>query len=106
LEDGCEHIEAPLPVLITVLADLNAPRHPRVDLALKATSNTSPIEVWNAADIGAKAPDVGLPGSLTQVVRTFTPKEARDTEYLEGSPAQIASTLIERFRERDIRLGE
>ncbi len=106
LEDGCEYIEAPLPVLITVLADLNDPRHPRVDLALEATSRSSPIEVWNAADIGAKAPDVGLPGSLTQVIRTFTPKGARDTEYLEGAPGQIAFTLIERFRERDIRLGE
>jgi len=49
---------------------------------------------------------VGLPGSLTQVVRTFTPKEARDTQYLEGPPTSVASRLIEAFRERNIHLGE
>jgi len=106
LEDGCEHIEAPLPVLITCLASLNEPRYPTVAGILQAVSNRSPIEIWNAVDIGAKAHDVGLLGSLTEVVRTFTPKEARNTTFLDGSPAAVASQLIDLFRQRDIRLGE
>lgn len=106
LEDGCEHIEAPTPVLVTVLASLNEPRHPTVAGILQSTSNRAPIEVWNAADIGAKSLDVGLSGSLTQVVRTFTPKEARNTQRLEGSPASVALQLIQALRERDVRLGE
>ncbi|HMK35997.1 MAG TPA: electron transfer flavoprotein subunit beta/FixA family protein [Desulfomonilaceae bacterium] len=106
LEAGCERIEAPTPVLITVLAELNEPRHPTVQGIFAATSGRAPIEIWNAADIGAKAQHVGLPGSLTQVVRTFTPKEARTTQFVEGSPAEIAGQLIQAFRERDIRLGE
>jgi len=106
LEDACEHIEAPTPVLVTVLAALNQPRFPTVHGILDATSNRVPIEIWNAADIGAKAPDLGLPGSLTQVIRTFTPKEARDTRYLQGSPASVASQLIEQLHQKEIRLGE
>lgn len=106
LEQGCEHIEAPVPVLVTCLASLNEPRHPLVAGLLYATSRRAPIETWNAADIGAKAHDLGLIGSLTQVVRTFTPKEARDTQYLEGSPSDIASQLIDAFRAKEIRLGE
>lgn len=106
LEGGCERIETPIPVLVTCMASLNEPRYPTVDGILQATSQRSPIEVWNAADIGAKAQDVGLPGSLTKVVRTFTPKEARNTRYLEGSPSAVAMELIQCFRERDIRLGE
>jgi len=106
LEDGCEHIEAPTPVLVTVLASVSEPRHPTVGGILDATSIRSPIEVWNAADIGVLAPDVGLPGSLTHVVRTFTPKEARDTQYLEGSPSSVASQLVEALRNKEIRLGE
>jgi electron transfer flavoprotein alpha/beta subunit len=106
LEDGCEHIEAPTPVLVTVLGQLNQPRHPTVAGILDATAERAPIEVWNAADIGAKALHVGLMGSLTQVVRTFTPKEARNTQYLEGSPASIANQLIQALKEREIRLGD
>lgn len=106
IENGCEHTESPLPALVTCLGSLNTPRHPTVAGILEATSVRAPVEVWNASDIGAKAYDIGLPGSLTQVVRTFTPKEARNTQYLDGPPAVIASKLIEAFRARDIRLGE
>lgn len=106
LEHGCEHIEAPTPVLITVLAALNEPRYPTVAGMLDATSPRAPIEVWNAADLGAKVQDLGLMGSLTQVTKTFTPKEARNTEYLEGSPSTIAEKLLLALRDKEIRLGE
>ncbi|MBM4327644.1 MAG: electron transfer flavoprotein subunit beta/FixA family protein [Deltaproteobacteria bacterium] len=106
LEDGCEHIEAPTPVLVTVLGALNKPRHPTVEGILAATSERSPVEVWNAADIGVKVQDVGLAGSLTHVVRTFTPKGARDTRRLEGSATVIAAELLEALRQKEIRLGE
>jgi electron transfer flavoprotein beta subunit len=106
IENACEHLEAPLPVLVTVLAALNEPRYPTLPGIMDATSDRSPIDVWNAGDLGAKAPDVGLPGSLTQVVRTFTPKEARDTKHLEGPPSSIASQLMEALRQKEIRLGE
>jgi electron transfer flavoprotein beta subunit len=106
LENGCEHIESPFPVLITVLGSLNEPRFPTVGGMLDATSPRAPVEVWNAADIDAKAPDVGLLGSLTHVTKTFTPKGARETKRLEGSPGSIAEQLIEAFRQRDIHLGD
>lgn len=106
LENGCEQIETPTPVLLTVLASLNCPRHPTVGGILDATSDRAPIEVWNAADIGVKAQQVGLPGSLTQVIRTFTPKEKRTTRYLEGSPSFVASQLLQALRDREIRLGD
>lgn len=106
LESGCEHIEAPTPVLVTVLSSLNRPRHPTVAGILEATSNHAPIEIWNTGDIGAKVQQVGLAGSLTQVIRTFTPKEKRTTHHLEGSPSSIASQLIQALRDREIRLGE
>ncbi len=106
VENGCEKVEAPLPVLLTCLSTLNHPRYPTVAGLLDATSKYAPIEVWNASDIGAKAHDVGLSGSLTQVVQTFTPKEARRTQRVEGTPMSIAAQLIDAFRERNIRLGD
>jgi electron transfer flavoprotein alpha/beta subunit len=106
IESSCERIEAPTPALVTVLASLNEPRHPTVQGLLFATSDRAPIEIWNAADIGAKVQDLGFAGSLTQVIRTFTPKEARDTRYLEGSPASVAAELVKALHEKEIRLGE
>jgi electron transfer flavoprotein beta subunit len=106
LENGCETVEAPTPVLLTVLSSLNVPRHPTVAGILEATSDRAPIEVWNAADIGAKAQQLGLTGSLTQVIRTFTPKEKRTTRFLEGSPSFVASQLLQALRDREIRLGD
>jgi len=106
LEDACEHVEAPTPVLVTVLSSLNEPRYPTVAGLLDAAAGRSDIEIWNAADIGVLAPEVGLAGSLTQVVRTFTPKEARDTKVLEGSPGSVAVQLVELLRQKEIRLGE
>jgi electron transfer flavoprotein beta subunit len=106
IERGCEHVEAPTPVLVTVLSSLNRPRHPTVAGILEATSKHAPIETWNAADIGAKVQQVGLTGSLTQVIHTFTPKEKRTTHYLEGSPSSIASQLAQALRDREIRLGD
>lgn len=106
IEGACERIEANYPILITVVAELNTPRAPRVDLALDAALNRRPIDVWNAADLGLKAYDVGLAGSLTHVIKTFTPKEARRTEYMEGSPKEIAATLIQRLKDKEISLGE
>lgn len=106
LDGECERMEAPTPALITVVADLNKPRPPRVDLALDAAKGVAPIEVWNAADLGLKAYEVGLAGSLTHVIKTFAPEQTRETEYFEGTPSEIAGALIERLRELEIRLGE
>ncbi len=106
LENGCERIEAPTPVLVTVLAKLNQPRYPTVAGLIDSAVGRLPIEIWNVGDIGFKVQDVGLAGSLTQVIRTFTPKEARDTKYLEGSPASIADQLTEALRQKEIRFGE
>ncbi len=106
VEHGCERIEAPLPALVTCLGSINTPRFPHVNLIMEAVSNRADIEVWNASDIGVKAYEVGLPGSFTQVVKTFTPKDARNTVYLEGTPGSIAAQLIRALKDKEIRLGD
>ncbi len=96
-----EHLERlclPLPALVTVVAELNVPGHPRLDLLLLACQDRAPIEILNAADLGFKAQEVGLAGSLTEVVETFSPKSARETEFLEGSPAEMAAALLGRLK--------
>jgi electron transfer flavoprotein beta subunit len=58
--------------------------------------------VLNAADLGFKVDEVGLDGSLTHVVKTFSPKQARATEMLEGTPAEMAAELVARLTEAKV----
>ena len=86
LEDGCEHIEAPTPVLVTVLASLNEPRYPTVPGMLDATAESSPIEIWNAGDLGAKAETAVFVDLLQRGVPCgYYAESQREVDFVYGS---------------------
>lgn len=102
LEDGFERIETPLPALLTVIGELNVPRYAVVGRLIQACGEKASIDVWNAADIGAKTSDIGLEGSLTHVIKTFAPKFKRQGEMLEGATGEMIGALIGKLRENRI----
>ncbi|MFZ0448864.1 MAG: electron transfer flavoprotein subunit beta/FixA family protein [Desulfatiglandaceae bacterium] len=97
LEDGYERIRCRLPGLITVVSDLNKPRYPNIEKLINGCNEKAPIKIWNAAELNLKADEVGLDGSLTQVIKTFAPKFERQGELLEGSKQEIVRQLIQRL---------
>jgi electron transfer flavoprotein beta subunit len=99
LEDGFERIQCTLPALLTVIGELNQPRYPVVSGLIDACKEKARINVWNAADIGAQASELGLEGSLTHVVRTFAPKFKRQGEILEGNVKEVVGDLIGKLKE-------
>jgi len=102
LDDGYEKVETPLPALVTVLEALNRPRYPYIPALLAACDPKAGIRVMNAADIGARADQIGLAGSFTNVVRTFSPKTSRECQALEGSPDEMARAVVAAMRERNL----
>jgi electron transfer flavoprotein beta subunit len=50
LEEQVETVEAPLPVIVTVVKDLNEPRYPSL-LRIKKVAKVE-IPIWSAADLG------------------------------------------------------
>ncbi|RJR36047.1 MAG: electron transfer flavoprotein subunit beta, partial [Desulfobacteraceae bacterium] len=58
--------------------------------------------IWNSADIGIQTRDVGLEGSLTNVIKTFAPKFQREGEVLEGDAKTSAKTLVGKLREKKL----
>jgi electron transfer flavoprotein alpha/beta subunit len=100
LEDGYERLECNLPCLLTVIGKMNLPRYPRVDRLIDSCREKAPIKIWNAADIGVQTKDIGLEGSLTQVIKTFAPKLQRQTEMIEGDAKTAAKALIGKIREK------
>lgn len=100
MEDGYDVIESPVPVLITVVKEINEPRLP--SLKLKIAAKKKQVPVWNAAYISADAKRIGLDGSPTVVSKVFTPSPRKGGEKLSDDPAQAAQTLIARLKELKI----
>lgn len=91
-EDGYDVIEAELPVLLTVVKEINEPRI--ASLKGKMAAKKAVITVWKAADVGAETTRVGLEGSPTMVVEIFTPPARPGGRALHGEPAHIAAEAI------------
>ncbi|MDR3569001.1 MAG: electron transfer flavoprotein subunit beta/FixA family protein [Syntrophobacteraceae bacterium] len=101
-EGGYEMVQCPLPAVLTVIAEMNRTRYPAIGRLIDACAERAPVQIWNAADIGAKTGEVGLAGSLTHVIRTFAPKGGRRTEMLEGDTGTVVRTLLEKLQEKHL----
>lgn len=100
LEDNYEVVEAAIPAAITVVKEMNEPRHASLRGVLKAKK--AEITFWNPEDIEADLEKIGLIGSPTEVIRTFTPPPRGDSEKLSGTPEEIAEVLFDRLRQQHI----
>jgi len=97
-EEGLIKLSLPLPALLTVTDELNQPRYPLVGNLLNACNGKAPITIWNAADLGLQANQIGLDGSLTQVMKTFSPKSSRDGEIFTGDTKTVVNSLVDKLR--------
>ncbi len=105
-EEGSEKISCQLPALITVIGELNDPEYANMARLISACDAKAPIKIWNAADIGVKINEVGLEGSLTNVLKTFAPKFKREGEFLSGSKEEIVRSLIKKFEDKGFFKGK
>jgi electron transfer flavoprotein beta subunit len=96
MDDGYDVIESPLPVLLTVVKELNEPRLP--SLKGKMAAKKAEIQKWGRADIMADENDIGLKGSPTQVKNIFTPEARSGRKMLEGSPEEQVDALLQELR--------
>jgi len=92
-EEGYEVIEAPLPLLISVVKEINEPRIPSLRGMLKAKK--AEIKSLGTKDIAVDSEQVGLKGSPTQVVKIFTPVPRKGGQILQGDTADVVNKLAE-----------
>ncbi len=97
LENAFEVVETRLPALITVVKQINEPRHAGLRGVMKARK--ADIPVWTAEDVEADPLRCGLNGSPTNVVKVFSPQHEYEGEILEGAVQQVTQTLIQRLQE-------
>ncbi|HMA60521.1 MAG TPA: electron transfer flavoprotein subunit beta/FixA family protein, partial [Halanaerobiales bacterium] len=102
LEEGYSIIETELPVLLTVLGDLNRPRYPSIKRIVDAFNNENTVKVWNADDFAVDDDKLGLDASPTQVYDTFVPTRDHEAEILEGTVEEKVGKLIDKLKEEKV----
>ena len=92
MDDGYDVVESSLPVLLTVVRELNSPRLP--SLKGKMAAKKAAIKKLTAADIRAEEENLGLKGSPTQVRNIFAPEVRKDRKMFEGTAEEQVDALI------------
>ncbi|MDD3088852.1 MAG: electron transfer flavoprotein subunit beta/FixA family protein [Candidatus Omnitrophica bacterium] len=92
-EEGYDIVETPLPVVLTVVKEINEPRMPSLKGKMKAKS--AQIPVWTADDIACEPDKVGLDGSPTRVMKVFTPPPRGGGQMLKGETEDVSSKLAD-----------
>jgi electron transfer flavoprotein beta subunit len=102
LEGRHEIVEAPLPVMITVVRELNRPRYPIVPMRLE--SQDMEIKVWDNSVLQLDVETVGLKGSPTWVSKIFSPERDQGEIIGDGihDPVGTASLLIDKLLSKDL----
>lgn len=95
---GTRVLRMKLPGLITVDKGINEPR--MASIAGVRASLAAPLEVVNAAQLGADPARTGLKGSPTQVLRTFAPEREGQCVRLPGDEDQAAQALLALIQEK------
>ncbi|MBJ6725102.1 electron transfer flavoprotein subunit beta/FixA family protein [Geomesophilobacter sediminis] len=102
LEGRHEIVEAPLPVLLTVVRELNRPRYPSVPMRL--ASQEAEVQVWDNKVLKLNVEEIGLKGSPTWVSRIFSPERDKGEIVGDGvnDPEGAADLLIQKMLEKDL----
>jgi len=83
-------VEMPLPAVLSIQSGINKPRYATLKGIMAAKKK--PIESVERASLG-------LPDEPTQTIeRIFVPQKTKHTEFLDGSPKEVAAALIEKLR--------
>lgn len=96
MDEGYDVVESSLPVLLTVVRELNEPRLP--SLKGKMAAKKAAIIKWGHSEIGAEENSLGLKGSPTQVKKIFAPEARKDRQIIEGTPEEQANALVEKLK--------
>ncbi len=92
LENGWfQHVEMPLPALLTIQSGINKLRYATLMGIKKAKSKE--LRTVKAADLGFAA---GAP--LVQLSRVYLPERTKQTQLFEGPPKEVAAKLVEKLK--------
>ena len=94
LESGWfQWVRLPMPALLTIQSGINQLRYATLKGIMAAKKKE--IREVKAADLGLTADDL-KPAQIIE--RAYLPEKSKQTEMIEGKPAEIAAKLVEKLR--------
>ena len=96
VDDGHEIVSSRLPIMMTVVQEINQPRYPSfmgIRRAAKAT-----IPTWGLAELNLLGDQVGATGAQVRWTRVSLPPTRKGgAEVISGVPAEAAKTLLDKL---------
>ncbi len=86
-------IDLPLPALLTIQSGINKPRYATLKGIMAA--KTKPIQKLTRVGLGLTSEDLA---PRQKISRVYVPPKAAQTQFLEGSPKEIAARLVDRLK--------
>jgi electron transfer flavoprotein beta subunit len=96
-EEGFEVVESSLPVLVSVVKDINQPRLP--SLRGKMMAKKAEITQWSVSDLDVDTDLIGLKGSPTIVSKVFTPPKRGSGKVFEGEGPEVVDGFMKAIKE-------
>jgi electron transfer flavoprotein beta subunit len=94
LEGGWfQWIEMPLPALLTIQSGINKPRYATLKGIISAKNK--PLKKLSAADLGLGPQELA---PRQRIAKVYVPARKGQTEFLEGSPKDIALRLVDKLK--------
>jgi electron transfer flavoprotein beta subunit len=94
LESGWfQWVRIPTPAVLTIQSGINQLRYATLKGIMAAKKKE--IREVKAADLGLSAEDLK---PLQMIERAYVPEKSKQTEFIEGKPAEIAAKLVEKLK--------
>ncbi len=93
-DEGYKIVESRLPALVTGMTPSSfEPTYPPMMSIMKA--NKKPFFTWDADELGGDKDNYGLNGSLTQVIKVYSPPARQKGVVIEDEPKAAVKKLID-----------
>src|SRR5947207_418973 len=86
-----QFVDMPLPAVLTIQSGINKLRYATL-IGIKQAKN-KPMRKVTLAEV-----QQAIGPNLQKIERLYVPQKSKKTEYLEGSPAEIAKKLVDKLR--------
>ncbi len=93
MEESFEVVEADLPAVVTVAAEINTPRLASLKQILQAARK--PVQTWTPADLGLAGDAVGAKGTAVEVLSNLAPETARKQVVFKGELDEVIGNLVD-----------
>ena len=92
LESGFfQHVNMPLPAVLTIQSGINKLRYATL-LGIKQAKN-KPLRKVPLTEVQS-----AISGNMQRIERLYIPQKTKNTEFLDGAPAEVAKKLVEKLR--------